>query len=913
MGFYFRIIAKDSKLNELPEVQLRRSPTIVTLPVIQEESGSAPPKRKSVTFKDFADTPESKKGEGLKMKISADIGKDGEKSPTNFKIIQNEPKIETIKLKVDATNKNVSIVKPVSPSTIKTDKQEKSEQKIKKRLEKLEKKNRMEQYYQSHSKPGPKKSKIDKSSPSYMNPKPSQFKVPEATEVMPRKERDEYDFEDEIDEQKLGFLSSFELASKNLVASAPVPDMLKLKPFSALSKTPIAATATLASQSTSVASSPSVPSTQSQLSQIAKRKSKDQIKATPKKFKYHMVTNDEAFQKKKMREGKEITFDLSPKPLGTKPAPSKVNMEMLQEMNKKAAEQAEKQAEKLSTAQPVTPKKEPSQSQSMRPPASIPIKPKKLPMLLPKGMEQIGQTNNSPNSFMIRKQEMKKPPSEISVTRINDGKNVKVYGPKPQAKSQTPSTPPQMPALAPTSANNDGFLFPYPPKQKSNPNSPVTSPQQPTFHQMQAIQAQQHLQQMQLQQQMQQFANIGFGRPKVPKILPLNTRTFGSRTPFYTPNSPVYSPNSPAYTPNYAQPNFKYTNPTGQYLNFMGNGYKSNNGSPPLSSANENPRKRQKESTDDSSQAKRKTPSPPKPDSDPKVLNILNQISFPSSLSVTLTNEQEETKKEQVRYSKNNPVNNNIEIIKLPDAEKGMKSPSPPTLAPTATQNTQSKEFKVPDPKRPIAPSVAAALKAAEAKETFQLKFLESIVHQQNKQALAQKAVAKHYKPDLITEESKPVSPPAVVVQKSSKSPKHHNPKLEKCFVIPTMNELLAQQQRRKSLSPSSMAGDQMTRTNALDLSGPPQPRKSQTPPAKLAPYTPREITQNQDNPTNPAAMQLNRMLSALGAVAAKNYGAMPNFNNLIMLDQLRQNMEQSNALLIKRHNDFAKEQLQKK
>lgn len=51
----------------------------------------------------------------------------------------------------------------------------------------------------------------------------------------------------------------------------------------------------------------------------------------------------------------------------------------------------------------------------------------------------------------------------------------------------------------------------------------------------------------------------------------------------------------------------------------------------------------------------------------PQSLSILNNINFPSSLSVTLTNEQEENKKEQMRSCKQNIVNNNIEIIKIRD------------------------------------------------------------------------------------------------------------------------------------------------------------------------------------------------------------------------------------------------------
>lgn len=909
MGFFFRIIAKDSKLNDLPDILNRQSPTISILPSIKEEpsSASVPQKRKSVTFKDTVDTPDQgRKCEGLKMKISADIGKDGEKSPTNFKIIQNEPKIESIKLKVDATNKNVSIVKPVSPSPIKTEKQEKYELKMKKRLEKFERKNKLLERYQNQSKPGPKKSKIEKNFSLFVNSRPSQFKVPEASEVMPRKDRDEYEFEDEIDEQKLGFLSTFELAAKDLVASVTAPEKSKIKSLNSTLAKMSSGLNTSTNQTLPSSTSPVETSAQQQ---TVKRKHKDQVKATPKKFKYHMVTHDEAFQKKKIREGKEITFDLSPQPLGTKPQPSKVTMEMLQEMNKKAAEQAEKQAEKLATARPITPKKEQtSQLQPMRPPASVPIKPKKLPLLLPKGMEHMAHMNNAPNSFMIRRQELKKPPSEISVTRINDGKNVKVYGPKPQPKTVIS---PQMPMLAPATPNNDGFLFPFPPKQKSNQNTSMSSPQQPTFLQMQQMQAQQHLQQMQLQQQLQQLsaginAGLNYGRPKA-KILPLNTRTYGSRTPFYTPNSPGYSPSSPAYTPNYTQPNFKYT--TGQYMNFMGNTYNGNSSSPPLSATVENSKKRPKEPTD-SPQAKRKSPSPPQSDSDPKVLNILNKLSFPSSLSVTLTNEQEETKKEQVRYLKNNPVNNNIEIIKLPDSDNGKKSPSPPALSPlpptNSPQSTQSKEFKVPaDPKRPapssapILPSVAAALKAAEAKETFQLKFLESIVHHQNKQAAAQKTASKCFKPPQEGSnqtEQKPISPP-IDLQKSLKAPKPLRPKIDKYSPISTASELLAQQQRRKSLSPISLASEQMLKANALDLSGSQQPRKSQTPPAKLpANNPPQDIV-------NPAAVQLNMMFNALGA--------MPNFNNMLILDQLRKNMAESNALIMKRHNELAKEQQQ--
>lgn len=132
-----------------------------------------------------------------------------------------------------------------------------------------------------------------------------------------------------------------------------------------------------------------------------------------------------------------------------------------------------------------------------------------------------------------------------------------------------------------------------------------------------------------------------------------------------------------------------------------------------------------------------------------KTLSILNNINFPSSLSVTLTNEQEENKKEQMRTCKQNIVNNNIEIIKIrDDKERKLNFPSMTVpqqqlndeKVPISLHEDKEKQLLVvPSPQKnsfikkednaamkpPISNSINVKVK--DPKESFQKAFLDSI------------------------------------------------------------------------------------------------------------------------------------------------------------------------------------------
>ncbi|XP_075166547.1 posterior sex combs [Haematobia irritans] len=181
----------------------------------------------------------------------------------------------------------------------------------------------------------------------------------------------------------------------------------------------------------------------------------------------------------------------------------------------------------------------------------------------------------------------------------------------------------------------------------------------------------------------------------------------GCRTPMYTPNSPIYSPSSPQYVPNYnipTMPTYKYTpkpsNPNNSYLQSVlgsSNQMSSLFPSPPVkkdSSANNNT------SNNANAVSNRQEPQAPKrvypfarspsPSEDPpekqlKVKSLLNScnINIPSSLSITITREDGESSTNGSQHPKHkSPVNNYIEILKLPDQtpdnSENNKRSSPP-------------------------------------------------------------------------------------------------------------------------------------------------------------------------------------------------------------------------------------------
>lgn len=179
-----------------------------------------------------------------------------------------------------------------------------------------------------------------------------------------------------------------------------------------------------------------------------------------------------------------------------------------------------------------------------------------------------------------------------------------------------------------------------------------------------------------------------------------------ARPPIYSPFSPVYAPNSPQYTPNFniqSRPTFKYTNPQA-YANLMDNLYKTNelfptninnvpNAAPkpqvpPKANANAESAKKSP-----SPNEQRKSPQLPKKSVTPPILNptanqmksisptmqnqdnkkpnansLLNKLNFPSSLSVTLTTDTDDSRTNSPNNKTHSSVNNYIEIVKLPES-----------------------------------------------------------------------------------------------------------------------------------------------------------------------------------------------------------------------------------------------------
>lgn len=796
MPFFFRIIAKNSKCDELPEVALRRSPT-TTLPNATDETLT---KKKSVSFKEDVEDIDKK----AEAKV---VSKSNENSRKSSDYPPNAPRIETIKLKLDVSNNNVSIIKNTGDSTPRPEIKHKHKKEKKHKSE-----NPLPKYSIASAKPQPKK--------------------------------DEYEFDDEIDQQKLGFLNTFQLTAKKVL-----------------------------NEKVSAKSDCTLPSTinRNNLSQkqtessINKRKSKEPVKAAPKKYKFHemqSVGEGNKFLFTKTGDGHEITFDMSPKPLGSKPPLSKVKSDIMM-----AQQRADAKAIKEMNS-----KAEVKAADVERNQRNVPIKPKKLPMLLPKQPSPlpipVTPSAVSPTAFVIKKPETKKDFSsgEISVTKINDqNPNLRVYGPKSPTKTPVKEQPMQQ------FKSPDGFAQPLPPKAKSNSLMPAPSQiLKPYGHQM-----------------------------KMPKNIPDNLQTVklnnemyhhGCRTPFYVPSSPSYTPNFDA------KPQFKYANPNA-YASFMQSMFCAPTAgkiSPPISTKQSNDNARKRPSTDSSSSvpSKRKSPSPTKPvETDSKAISILNKINFPSSLSVTLTNEQEENKKEQLRSQKQSIVNNNIEIIKISE-EKELKAAKNAALNDKKASDKKSVEGKKLSPIMPALVPHPSSMPPTpkimlDSTESFQRAFLESL----NSLAAGKQNVEKSQ--SRKKEAGKPSA--AETSGKDDKDKIVTEIKTEDGEPIPLVVKNLSKHSerstKRKSLSPPPSK----TFGKALNVA------KSLTPPPFI--QDPSMLIPNAQ------AIQFNMMMNALNQAAKAPYASYEYATiQRTMLETLRQN----NAFLAMHQQLQHQQQIQK-
>lgn len=831
MPFFFRIVAKNSKCDELPEVALRRSPT-TTLPNIADDSLG---KKKSVSFKEEVVSIEKKAvsnhktGNGV-SKASNDSARRATDYPPNA------PRIETIKLKLDVSNNNVSIIKN-------TDSMAKFDIKQKQRAEKKEKKIRTENYLPKYSVDNEKSQPKDA-------------------------KKDEYEFDDEIDQQKLGFLNTFQLTAKKMLQSKI---NVKSDPTGKSDST----------QSTNNRSSLSQKPTEQS---VNKRKSKEPVKTAPKKYKFHemkSVGEGNKFLFTKTGDGHEITFDMSPKPLGSKPSLSKVKSDiMLAQQRADAKAQRDINKRENSSSEQLSEKINHNQQRN------IPLKPKKLPMLLPKQPSPVGSPSVtpsavSPTAFVIKKPEAKKDISsnEISVTKINDQNHqLRVYGPKSSVnKSPVKESPTS------TFKSPDGFAQPLPPKAKPN-----TSPAIPTPNILKP-----------------------YGYPiKMPKNIPANMQTpYGCRTPFYVPSSPSYTPN---FDP---KPQFKYANPN-TYASFMQSMFCAQNPgtiSPPIAPSSspktsDNPRKRHSIDNIANIPSKRKSPSPTKStETESKTISILNKINFPSSLSVTLTNEQEENKKEQLRSQKQNVVNNNIEIIKISEEKEARlgnanqlkNSSTSPTADKKISSDKKSEPKKlspilpalVPNPNvlmnagQMLPPSIAKALSMNES--SFQRAYLESLKAVSGKQSIDKSSVGRK------KEAGKPSATEGSGKDDKDKVVTEH--KAEEGASSEQIHPVMA-----KTVSKTSDTA-QMATKKSLSLTPPPSKTHDSSLVNTGKSLTPPPLSHDPTAFATTQAFPFNLMLNAFNAASKAPHFSYPDLVNIqrtMLLETLRQNAEKSTALL---------------
>lgn len=825
MPFFFRIIAKNSKCNELPEVSLRRSPT-AALTNINDDSSSAS-KKKNVSFKEDVEMFGIKAEKDARLSSSDGMGKVfNENLSSDFKKTQEpSPRVESIKLKFDVSNNNVSIIK--SDSSPKIDFKSTTKQRL---SEKKEKKSKLINY--------------------------------DFDQKLSNDKKDEYEFDDDIEKEKLGFLNTFQLTAKKMLMPKYSSTQNKM-----LTKT-----------TTNVVEEGKNPSK----SVENKRKNKEPVKnEKAKKYKFHemkSVKEGNKFLFTKTGDGHEITFDMSPKPLGSKPPLSKVKSDILMAQQRADAKAIQSKAEMSVVSI--------EKNHAIK---TVQLKPKKLPLLLPKQTPSpvqnypstsLAHAAMSPTAFVIKKPDLSKSEpeissnSEISVTKINDANNrYRVYGPR------SPDTMPKDNVIK----SPDVFAQPLPPKQKPNisPFSPPTTimPPSPSF----------------------------LKPSKQPKHIHDNMQTpNGNRTPFYVPSSPSYIPN---FDP---KPQFKYANPNA-YASFMQSMFnphptpQAGKTSPPINSvpspknSDSNRKRSSLDSPSNNTPTKRKSPSPTKSaETDSKAISILNKINFPSSLSVTLTNEQEENKKEQLRSQKQN-VNNNIEIIKISEEKDAKsKSPSPPKTGNNSSEK-EINEKKVPELKRlsPVSPPLSMpppaipppiiAKALSDSKESFQRAFLESIMKVSNRiDKSTEKNRKKSSSPESMHSKSKTlnVNDPESTVRESKSESKNSS-----------LNTSNGNGKRNLSLTPPlSKNVDKSNTITAL---------KSLTPPPQIplqdhSMFSPAVAASS--------AMQFNLMLNALNAAAvtgSPHFGPFPDYANIqrnILLETLRKNVEKSSALLAMHH-----------
>ena len=728
MRYFYRIRTKDTKAEEVPDFPVRRSPSLSTrpsLPAITEEGDTESDSASANVDKVKSEIAETiVKQEKMEVTVNNDtIPSNGITNCDNVVRMNNKdkdnsaseikPKTESIKIKIEMLqNRYVStlqtpdigvsngehVVKKNKKSK-KSDtsdkekdkdksKKNKSSSELKIKIEKVKEKNGKKSPYTFEISGNNKSKELnDSGKKSSKNGKEGE-KSPKRIEPL----RIQSPIVLKIDQKSPGLSTSYKISSPPLACSSPVSNQdsgsdsdMEEKKSKFLNSFELTSVKSLSPQKLALANkaitTPSVipkvslKLTNGEKTGSSKRKTKEPTRNVAKKPK---ASNEEirAMVEKTVKEKitssgtglvskAGIAFDLSPIPIGKKQDSKKVpSAPSTVNGEKNSVKKMDVYEFKAPVAVNTS---RPHQADTPRPnrtPNRSPVPSFAKPLAPPPGAPK-----KLPN--ILPKGTTTSPNKETEINKIKPedmNRNIKVYGP-------------------PNPTEKDNFavpsLFPTPPtKPKPKPSM--------------------------------SYLNYA--------LMNANKAPAGSRTPIpsYSYNSPSYSPDSPQYNPNHniSTKGHKYTNPLA-YANFMRN------------MIHERDLKSDKPKASNGTESKKRPcPSPEKaqepPEKQQKVQALLNQINIPSSLSITITNEQEEANANIKRNNSQTAANNYIEILKLPEisiTEAEKKTPVP--------VDKIKKEPVSPKSDLKKSPTSDKKQQQNDKRETFQEQFLQSILEKE--------------------------------------------------------------------------------------------------------------------------------------------------------------------------------------
>ncbi|XP_073848253.1 posterior sex combs [Musca autumnalis] len=608
-------------------------------------------------------------------------------SPSTSAVPKDERKVENIKLKIDLSKQNsVTIINMSDPERKEIVKPVRPEKEWKVTKSKKEK----DGSPKSSPKSSPHSDRKSKT-PSPLTVPPLTIKAerisPLAKLSSPATPAPASPTEKPEEEQKSEFLKSFALTPTKSIKASEKPHQEQVKNISKNVTLSLVPKAPAKEQSSSSSTS----------SSSSKRKSKEPLKAVIKKPKLSPPLATEDFKIKlppiPANNTSKATDNVtaanaseSKKPMMPPPAPLTVMKppSLIKKPNKPAQN-------KISAAPPgsLTPHPMHNNVQLAAPGSRTPIA-KRYQPILPKAAR--------PNPFANIPTDVNKILKDAG-TEIksipNEPVSSKVYGPKADANNSSLMGPPPMaapPAKAPAPSRNTSNSG----KTSSNKNNSYLN-----------------------------LALFNASKSKGNEVPP------GCRTPMYTPNSPIYSPSSPQYVPNYnipTMPTYKYTpkptNANNSYLqSVLGNNSQMSSlfPSPPVkknesssnntSTAANNGNNSNSNTTSNRAEnqapkrvypfARSPSPSEDPPEKQLKVKSLLTScnINIPSSLSITITREDGDPSSNGSAQKHKSPVNNYIEILKLPEQTSDNsenKRSSPPASANSLFPNPPVKRGATP-------------------------------------------------------------------------------------------------------------------------------------------------------------------------------------------------------------------------